>query len=108
MRITSPGDGETVTGPVTLRVDVDGFRLIGADGDTSGQTGHLHAFIDREPTPAGEPIPTGQDDIVHFPQPTADLGDLAPGEHTVIVVAGDGAHVPFQPEVSDRVTFTVQ
>ncbi|HWB71155.1 MAG TPA: DUF4399 domain-containing protein [Egibacteraceae bacterium] len=108
VQITSPTEGETVSAPVTLQVEVSGFDLVPADGDTSGETGHLHAFVDREPTPPGEPIPTGQDDIIHFAQTSLQLEDLEPGEHRVTVVAGDGTHMPFEAAASDDVTFTVE
>jgi hypothetical protein len=96
-------NGETVAVTVT----VDGLRLVPADGDRSGQSGHLHLFVDRPPTPAGQPIPK-EDGIIHTTETTVPLHGLAPGEHTVWVVAGDGAHVPFDPPTMGRTTFVVQ
>lgn len=93
--------------PVTLDIAVDGFSLVPADGDTSGTTGHLHVFVDREPPPAGQPIPV-EPGIIHTTEQRVTLSDLAAGEHTVWVVAGNGAHMPLEPMVADRVTFTVQ
>lgn len=93
--------------PVTVQMQVDGLRLTPADGDTSGQTGHLHLFVDRSPTPAGQPIPK-EDGIIHTADTSVTLPAMAPGDHTVWVIAGNGAHVPLDPPVMARVTFTVQ
>jgi hypothetical protein len=92
--------------PVTMTVAVEGVSLVAADGDTSGSTGHLHVFIDRTPTAAGQAIPK-EDGIIHTTETTITLPGMAPGEHTIWVVLGDGAHVPFKPEVTDKVVITV-
>ena len=93
--------------PVTVQMQVDGLPLTPADGDTSGRTGHLHLFVDRSPTPPGQPIPK-EDGIIHTADTSVTLPPMAPGEHTVWVVAGNGAHVPLDPPVMAKVTFTVQ
>ena len=93
--------------PVPLNVKVDGLRLVAADGDRSGQSGHLHVFVDRPPTPAGQPIPR-EDGIIHTTDEAVRLSALAPGEHTVWVVAGDGIHLPLSPPVMAKTTFVVQ
>ncbi|MEA2827228.1 MAG: hypothetical protein QOG43_1667 [Actinomycetota bacterium] len=92
--------------PVVLTVKVDGLTLVKADGDTSGTTGHLHVFIDRDPTPAGQPIPV-EAGIIHTAETTISVPDLASGAHTLWVVAGDGTHSPLAPRVMDKVTVTV-
>jgi hypothetical protein len=92
--------------PVVLTVKVEGLTLVKADGNTSGTTGHLHVFIDRDPTPAGRPIPV-EAGIIHTAESTISVPDLAPGAHTLWVVAGDGTHVPLDPRVMDKVTVTV-
>lgn len=93
--------------PVPVTIKVEGLTLVKADGDTSGATGHLHLFVDREPTPAGQPIPAGQADIIHTAATEVPVPGLAAGEHTIWVVAGDGAHVPLDPPVQDKVTVKV-
>jgi hypothetical protein len=92
--------------PVVLTVKVEGVTLIKADGDASGRTGHLHVFVDRDPTAAGQPIPK-EAGIIHTTDTTIAVPDLAPGEHTLWVVLGNGNHVPFAPAVLDKVTVTV-
>jgi hypothetical protein len=78
-----------------------------ANGDTSGKTGHLHLFVDRDPTPAGQPIPK-EAGIIHTTETTVNVPGLAAGEHTIWVVAGDGNHVPLTPPVTARLTVNVQ
>ena len=93
--------------PVSIEVNVEGVSLVAADGDRSGHTGHLHLFVDRPPTPAGQAIPK-EDNIIHTTDRNVSLTGLAPGEHTVWVVLGDGVHMPLVPPVMAKTTFTVQ
>lgn len=94
--------------PVNVSMTVEGLSLVKADGDTAGRTGHLHLFVDKAPTPAGQPIPAGDPKIIHTAETTAAISDLTPGEHTIWVVAGDGVHMPLSGgAVMDKVTVTV-
>ena len=92
--------------PVVVEVKVEGLTIVKADGDTSGRTGHLHVFVNREPTPAGQAIPV-EAGIIHTAETTISVPDLAPGVHTLWVVAGDGTHSPLNPRVMDKLTVTV-
>ncbi len=93
--------------PVAVNVKVEGLTIVKADGDTSGRTGHLHVFVDREPMPGGQAIPV-EAGIIHSAETNIDVASLAPGEHTLWVVAGDGAHVPLNPRVMDKLTVTAR
>jgi hypothetical protein len=93
---------------LTISVKVQGVTLVKADGDASGKTGHLHVFIDRDPTVAGAPIPK-EAGIIHTTETTIVLPAFTTaGEHTVWVVLGNGNHVPFAPSVLDKLVVTVQ
>jgi hypothetical protein len=109
--VTEAGTSFTVTGPsvdastppnapagqpVTVTVVAEGLS----------PDGHLHLFADREPTPTGQPVPD-EPGIIHATGLTVAVPDLAPGTHTIWVVAGDAAHVPLDPLVMDKVTVTV-
>ncbi len=87
--------------PVKVTSEVEGVQI--AKGGT-----HLHLFVDKDPTPAGAPIPQGDPAIVHTPDLATDVANLAPGEHVIWVVVGDAGHVPLDPPVLDKVTVTVQ
>ncbi|MDQ4096549.1 MAG: DUF4399 domain-containing protein [Actinomycetota bacterium] len=95
--------------PIKLDLTAEGVEIAKPDGDRSGTKAHYHVFVDREPTPAGEAIPPKPEDntILHTADPSIDVGPLAPGEHVLWVVLGDGAHFPFDPPVRDRITVTV-
>jgi hypothetical protein len=109
VRITAPTNGATVNSPVQLTVDVQGVTVKpAAEGDPNAF--HYHALVDVDPTTVvqpGQPIPTGQSNIVHTADRTITIPDLAPGQHTVVVVLTRTDHVPLNPNVQDRVTFTV-
>lgn len=92
---------------VAVQIAVEGVSLVKADGDTSGATGHVHLFIDRAPTTAGQAIPK-EDSIIHSADSTVQVPGLAAGEHVIWVVLGDGNHLPFAPLVADKITVTVQ
>jgi ribosomal protein L28 len=106
IKVTGPATA-TVGQPITITVAAHGIRLVPADGDTSGVSGHLHVFIDRAPTPAGQPIPKAPD-IIHTAATKIDIPAFTtPGEHTLWVVVGDGVHTPFKPPVMDKLTVVV-
>jgi len=112
--VTVEGATADATAPATIKpgeslsidVAVEGVTLVKADGDTSGKTGHLHAFIDKEPT-AGMAIPVGDPAIIHSATSPIVVPGLTAGEHTIWVVVGNGNHVAFTPLVADRITVTV-
>ncbi len=105
--ITSPpATGTTLNGnTATVLVKATGLDIVKADGDTSGRSGHLHAFIDRDPVAPGAGIPK-EPGIVHSAENPIVLTGLALGAHTITVVLGDGAHVRLGKS-QDKVTVTV-
>jgi hypothetical protein len=109
VHVTSPSNGATLGNPVTIAVETSGAVIKDASaGDPNAA--HLHYFIDRDPATVlqpGQPIPSGQADIIHTPNTTEALPNLSPGAHTVWVVLAHTDHTPYSPNVQDRVTFTV-
>ena len=114
--VTVEGPSADATAPATLAagqplaidVAVEGIDLVAANGDTSGRTGHLHAFVDRDPARyAGQPIPAGDPAIIHSATSPITVTGLTPGEHTIWVVVGNGAHIALDPAVMDKLTVTV-
>lgn len=90
--VTSPPQNANVLGNVLdIQLAVSGLAIVKADGDTSGKTGHLHLFLDRDPVAAGQPIPK-EPGIVHFAADKVRLTGLSIGQHVAYVVAGDGTH----------------
>ncbi len=105
MSISSPTDGETITGEVVnVFVESSGIEIVTADEDESETRGHYHIFVDREPVDVGEVTPNAQG-VIHTADTGAVLSGLSEGEHTVWVVLGDGKHRRITSAV-DSVTFT--
>ncbi len=99
---------ETVGGNVAeIPVELEGLELVAPDGDTSGDTGHLHAFIDKDPVDVGETIPR-EAGVVHSVDNPIMLYGLSVGEHEITVVAGDGTHTRIGEGIEDSVTIDVE
>ncbi|OAJ51322.1 rod shape-determining protein RodA [Paraburkholderia ginsengiterrae] len=102
-----PADGATVSNPVHVVFGVDGMSVAPAGTMTEG-TGHHHLLVDGKPLPKGEVIPAN-DKSLHFGkgQTEADL-TLPPGDHTLTLQFGDGAHRSYGPEMSKTITVHVK
>jgi hypothetical protein len=92
LAIVAPAAG-TVIGGNVVRLDVtsSGISIVGADGDTSGRTGHYHVYIDREPVEPGEVIRV-EEGIIHTTDDPIVIPGLSVGPHRLTVVYGDGTH----------------
>lgn len=101
--VESSVEGNTVLIPV----DIEGFDIVAADGDTSGDTGHFHVFVDREPVEVGETMPVERG-IVHSPDNPILVVGLEPGEHELTVVVGDGTHKRVHGDLEESVTVDVE
>lgn len=97
--------------PAQVTLKVEGVKLVAAASDIppSKTTGHIHAFIDVDPTSVapGTAIPKEEGKIVHFAETTFTTPPLTAGDHTIWFVLGDGGHVAYDPPVMDKVTITV-
>jgi hypothetical protein len=102
-----PADGATVSNPVHVVFGVAGMKIAPAGTMTEG-TGHHHLLIDGKPLPKGEVIPA-TDKSLHFGkgQTETDL-TLPPGDHTLTLQFGDGAHRSYGPEMSKTITVHVK
>lgn len=108
--IVEPAGSATVMGTtVTVRLQVSGFPIVQA-GDMTPGTGHHHLFLDADVSAPTVPVPTVPGSIVHMGDGSAQytFEGVAAGQHRLIAVVADGAHVPLQPFVVDTVVFTVQ
>jgi hypothetical protein len=110
VRISQPAAGATVAGgSVLVTLEVSGLTIAPA-GTMDAGTGHHHLVVDAELPAAGVPIPSTPGVHIHMGQAQTEyeLTGLEPGEHTVIAVVGDGAHIPLNPWVVDTLRFVVQ
>ena len=106
--VVEPEDGVVVAGPdVLVRLEAVNVAIVSA-GIDQPSSGHHHLFVNRDPTPVGEPIPT-EEGIVHLggAQTEHSFNDLADGSYRIIAVLGDHQHVRLGSIASDTVNFTV-
>jgi len=102
-----PADGATVSNPVQLVFAVEGMTIAPAGTMTEG-TGHHHLLVDGKPVPKGELIPAN-DKSFHFGKGQTEAAlTLSPGDHTLTLQFGDGAHRSYGPEMSKTITVHVK
>ncbi|PVV21895.1 MAG: rod shape-determining protein RodA [gamma proteobacterium symbiont of Ctena orbiculata] len=107
--IISPMNGESISGPVTVRFGLRGMGVAPAGIDRE-KTGHHHLLIDVAEMPAmDKPLPSDENHR-HFGGGQTEVTlDLDKGSHTLQLVLGDKDHIPFDPPiVSDKITITVK
>jgi hypothetical protein len=109
VKITSPKNGATVTGPVTVTLQATGVQIVPATVERPG-TGHHHLFVDHDLRWINDTIPEGSPGIIHLDRGQTEciLDSLKPGPHRIIAVLADWRHIPLNPLVTDTVKFTVK
>jgi hypothetical protein len=108
--ITEPADGAEVVGPgVRVVLAAQGIAIVPATDERPG-TGHHHLYLDRDAPLPGDTIPQGVTGIIHLGRAQTEFtfDSLSPGEHRVIAVVANWAHVALDPPVMDTVRFTVR
>lgn len=98
----TPQDGDTITGPVTVRFGLSGMGVAPAGVDREN-TGHHHLVVN-----AGLPNPNGavpaDENHIHFGGgQTETTLELPPGEHTLQLLVGDHRHIPHDPPIASEV-----
>lgn len=101
----SPEDGAEVSSPVQVEMQAEGITIEPADAGVNEGAGHFHIVVDAECVAEGEVIPK-DDQHRHFGDGStqAEL-ELEPGEHTLCLQVGNGAHEALAP--TDEITITV-
>ena len=104
----SPKDGDTVSGPVTVRFGLRGMGVAPA-GTIAEGTGHHHLIVDAPLPAVGQPIPNDARHLHFGKGQTETTLTLAPGKHTLQLLVGDHSHIPHDPVVaSEVITITVE
>ena len=107
VELTEPADGASVTSPVTLKMAATNFTIEPAgDGTVKEGHGHFHVMVDTECIAPGTVIPSDETHVHYGKGQTEAPLELAPGEHTLCLQVGDGAHTAL--DLTDQVTITVQ
>jgi hypothetical protein len=111
VEIVSPREGEVVDGPnVVVILAALNFEVVPA-GNPAPNSGHHHVFLDRDLSPAGQPIPANEPGrLVHMGNGASQLvlENVPSGRHRLIAMVGDAGHVPLQPLLVDTVRFSVR
>lgn len=109
VKIVAPRNGATVSGPVVIKLQASGVRIVPATVEQAG-TGHHHLFVDHDLNWLTDTIPMGSPGIIHLARGQTEfvLDSLKPGPHRVIALIADWRHIPLNPLVADTVTFTVK
>jgi len=104
-------DGAELTAPAQVCVEVTGLT-IEPSGDVKPDSGHHHLIVDPSADELAK-YTAGTTDAIAKDDTHLHLGDgtncftietLAPGEHELLTVVADGAHVPLNPPVVASVT----
>ncbi|HZS83221.1 MAG TPA: DUF4399 domain-containing protein [Stellaceae bacterium] len=104
----TPRDGQRVKSPVYCRFGLSGMGVTHA-GDAYANSGHHHLLVDvKDPLDPNEPIPSDRNHLHFGAGQTEAKVQLARGPHTLQLVLGDSAHIPFNPPVvSKKIRITV-
>jgi hypothetical protein len=104
----TPGDGDTVSGPVRLEFGLSGMEVAPAGEDRPG-SGHHHIVIDSELPLLGLPVPADEHHV-HFGDGRTETElTLPPGEHTLQLLFADHLHIPHDPPLlSEQIRITVE
>lgn len=101
---SQPLDSASVASPVQVVMEAEGLVIEPAGAVREG-AGHFHVMVDAPCAEVGDTIPN-DDAHRHFGKgQTETTLDLTPGEHTLCLQAGDGAHVA--GESTDRIAVAV-
>lgn len=101
---SQPLDSASVASPVQVVMEAEGLVIEPAGAVREG-AGHFHVMVDAPCAEVGDTIPN-DDAHRHFGKgQTETTLDLTPGEHTLCLQAGDGAHVA--GTATDRITVAV-
>ena len=107
--IVTPAEGAALTsGDVEVTITAAGIEIAPvADGRIG--TAHGHLFLDVDLSAEGEMIPQDNPRIIHMGDGRMNhtFTGVEAGEHRIIAVLADLAHVPLVPLVADTVTFRV-
>jgi hypothetical protein len=93
-------DGDTVMSPFKIQFGLTGMGVAPA-GSQTPNTGHHHLLIDTQLSPdqMKQPIPADAQHLHFGGGQTEVVLTLPPGQHTLQLVLGDGAHIPHEPPV---------
>ena len=107
--IASPAEGETVSLPFTVKLEVTGVEVAPANGKAEPGKGHHHLIVDGDLS--GDTLPLAPAPIViHMGNGATEkvMDSLTKGPHRIIAVFANGMHVPIRTVKTDTVNVIVK
>ena len=108
VRFEQPADGATVTSPFEVVMAATGLT-VEPSGEVNEGAGHFHILVDTDFTPAGQVIPTDEQNLHYGQGQTTATLELEPGEHTLRLQFADGLHTALEgDQYTDTITVIVE
>lgn len=102
-----PADGAVVHSPFLVRFGVTGMQIQPAGTMTEG-TGHHHLLVNAADIPAMAAIPVDPQHLHFGKSQTETTLTLPPGQYTLTMQFGNGAHQAYGPAMNRTIRVTVQ
>jgi len=87
-------EGAVVTSPFVVQFGLQG-KQIGPLGDMNPELGHHHLIINGPATPSGEAVPADATHLHFGKGQTQTELNLSPGDYTLTLQFGNGAHLSY-------------
>ncbi len=108
VRFEQPADGATVTSPFEVVMEATGL-VVEPSGEVNVGAGHFHILVNTDFTPAGEVIPTDEENLHYGQGQTTATLELEPGEYTLRLQFADGLHTALEGDLyRDTITVIVE
>jgi len=106
--ITAPAEGEVLSGPdISVSVALSGFTIsLPLEPKREPNKGHIVYFLDVEPF-FDQPIPLGEDNMIHSGRPSETFVGVTDGEHTIYVCLAYDDNTCIDPALTDSVRIRV-
>jgi len=106
--ITAPAEGEVLPGPdITVSIAISGFTIsLPLEPKREPNKGHIAYFLDVEPF-FDQPIPLGDDNIIHSGRLSETFVGVADGEHAIYVCLVYDDNTCIDPALTDSVRVSV-
>lgn len=100
-------DGSNVESPFRVEMKAENLIVEPATLGVNQGHGHFHILINAPMTPTGQVIPKDGQHIHYGQGQTEDILDLPVGQHTLILQFATGDHIPYDPQITQRVQINV-
>lgn len=100
-------DGSILESPFKVEMKAENLIVEPASLGVNEGHGHFHIIIDANMTPTGQVIPKDEQHIHYGQGQTEDILDLPVGQHILVLQFATGDHIPYDPQVTQRIQINV-